>query len=94
MRIHIMFAVVAVLACVLLRCTVIEWAIIIVLIALVIAAELLNTSIEALVDLASPDFHPLAKRAKDVAAGAVLVLATAAVIVGLIIYVNAFARLF
>lgn len=94
MRIHIVVAVIAILACAFLRCTVVEWAIVIAFIALVIAAELINTAIEALVDLASPDYHPLAKRAKDVAAGAVLVLAIAAVIAGLIIYISAFARLF
>lgn len=52
--------------------------------ALVIALELLNSSLEALVDLASPDIHPLAKRAKDVAAAAVLLAAIVAVLVGLI----------
>ena len=94
MRIHLTFAVIAIVACALLRCTVAEWAIVLVLIGLVIAAELFNTAIEATVDLASPDIHPLAKRAKDIAAGAVLVLAITAVIVGLIIYIGAFMRLF
>jgi diacylglycerol kinase (ATP) len=52
---------------------------------LVIALELLNSAIEAVVDLASPDIHPLAKRAKDVAAGAVLLASLAAVLVGLLV---------
>ena len=94
MRIHLVFAVIAIVACALLRCTVAEWIIVLVLIGLVIAAELINAAIEAVVDLASPDIHPLAKRAKDVAAGAVLVLAITAVVVGLIIYIGAFIRLF
>ena len=94
MRIHLVFAILAIAACIVLECTVVEWAIVLVLIGLVIAAELFNTAIEAVVDLASPDIHPLAKRAKDIAAGAVLVLAITAVIVGLIIYIGAFARLF
>ena len=94
MRIHVVIAVIAIVACALLRCTAIEWAIVLVLIGLVITGELINTSIEAAVDLASPDIHPLAKRAKDVAAGAVLVLAITAVVVGLIIYIGAFIRLF
>lgn len=62
-----------------------EWAILIVTIAMVFTAEFINTSIEAVVDLASPTHHPLAKVGKDVGAGAVLVSALAAVIVGLLI---------
>lgn len=52
--------------------------------ALVITLELLNSSLEALVDLVSPEIHPLAKRAKDVAAAAVLLAAFVAVLVGLL----------
>ncbi len=62
-----------------------EGAIIILTIALVFAAEFLNTAIEAVVDLASPRKHPLAKVGKDVGAGAVLLVAIAAVLVGLLI---------
>jgi diacylglycerol kinase (ATP) len=62
-----------------------EWAIIALTIGLVLAAESFNTVAEAAVDLASPQFHPLAKIAKDVAAGAVLLMAIAAVVVGLLI---------
>lgn len=50
---------------------------------LVLALEVLNTAVEALTDLASPDLHPLAKVAKDAAAGAVLVASLGAVLVGL-----------
>jgi diacylglycerol kinase len=53
--------------------------------AIVFAAEFLNTAIEAVVDLASPHKHPLAKVGKDVGAGAVLIAALAAVVVGLLI---------
>jgi diacylglycerol kinase len=63
----------------------IEWAIIILTIGVVLAAEAFNTVAEAAVDLATAEVHPLAKIAKDVAAGAVLVTAMAAVIVGLLI---------
>ena len=62
-----------------------DWAVIILTIAMVFAAEFLNTAIEAVVDLASPDKHPLAKIGKDVGAAAVLVAAMAAVLVGLLI---------
>lgn len=62
-----------------------EWALLILTIASVLILEGLNTAIEAAVDLASPRVHPLAKVAKDVAAGMVLIAAIAAVIVGLLI---------
>jgi diacylglycerol kinase len=62
-----------------------EWAIILLTIAVVWMAEFINTALEALVDLASPDLHPLAKVGKDVAAAAVLVGAVTAVLVGLLI---------
>ncbi len=51
---------------------------------LVLVSELVNTVVEAIVDLLSPDHHPLAARAKDVSAGAVLVAAVTAVAVGLV----------
>jgi len=62
-----------------------EWAIIMIAIALVMSLELVNTAIEQAVDLASPDIHPLAKAAKDAAAGAVLLAAAGAVVIGLLI---------
>jgi diacylglycerol kinase len=62
-----------------------EWAILLLTIGLVWLAEFVNTALEALVDLASPDLHPLAKVGKDVAAAAVLVAACVAVLVGLLI---------
>jgi diacylglycerol kinase len=62
-----------------------DWALIILTTAVVFAAEFLNTSIETVVDLASPQIHPLAKIGKDVGAAAVLVAALAAIFVGLLI---------
>jgi diacylglycerol kinase len=62
-----------------------DWAVLILTIAMVFTAEFINTAIEALVDLAMPMQHPLAKVGKDVGAGAVLIAALAAVIVGLLI---------
>lgn len=62
-----------------------EWAIIILTIALVFMAEFINTAIEAVVDLASPNKHPLAKIGKDVGAAAVLVAAIASILIGLLI---------
>lgn len=63
-----------------------EWAILVLTIGLVISCELLNTAIEAVVDLVTEEYHPLAKVAKDTSAAAVLVFAIIAVIVGLIIF--------
>ncbi len=62
-----------------------DWAVLVLAIAMVFTAEFINTSIEAVVDLASPVHHPLAKVGKDVGAAAVLVAALAAVLIGLLI---------
>lgn len=63
-----------------------EWLILILTIALVLAAEAFNSALEALTDLVSPDWHHLAGNAKDLAAGAVLLCAIGAVAVGLLIF--------
>ena len=63
-----------------------EWALVALAVASVWAAELFNTAIEALTDLASPVWHPLAGKAKDVAAGAVLVAALGALLVGVLVF--------
>jgi diacylglycerol kinase len=63
-----------------------DWCVLVLTIALVWVAELANTALEAAVDLASPDIHPLARTAKDVAATAVLVSAAAAVLVGVLLF--------
>jgi len=64
----------------------IEWCLIIFAIGSVLGAEAFNTSIEYLTDLVSPDYHELAGKTKDVAAAAVLLIAIAAAIIGLIIF--------
>ena len=63
-----------------------EWCAVVAAIGLVWTAEGVNTALEALTDLVSPNEHPLAGRAKDVAAGAVLCAAIAAAIIGLIVF--------
>ena len=63
----------------------IEWAILLMMVAIVLSLEAMNSAIETTVDLISPDIHPLAGRAKDLAAGAVLISAVASVVVGLLI---------
>ena len=85
-RVHAVVALLAVTAGIFLRISAIEFAITFVAISGVFIAEMFNTALEASVDLASPQPHPLAKIAKDVAAGAVLVNAMLAVIIGLCIF--------
>ena len=67
-----------------------EWCLIFLAIALVFITEMLNTAIEFLTDLASPEFHPLAKKTKDVAAGAVLFSSIIALIIGLLVFIPKF----
>ena len=67
-----------------------EWALVALAVAGVWAAELMNTAIEALTDLASPAYHPLAGKAKDVAAGAVLLAALGALVVGALVFIPHF----
>ena len=66
-----------------------SWAIVLVCCGVVISAELLNTAVETVVDLVSPEFHPLAGRAKDIAAAAVWVLSVLVAVVGIILFENA-----
>ena len=87
MRIHLAAAVAVVVLGAWLGLDGREWAAIVICCALVMSLECLNTAVEAAVDLASPNIHPLAKKAKDCAAGAVLVAAIGAAIVGCIIFV-------
>ena len=84
-RIHVAVAIAVVALGVFVQLTRIEWSLIAITIASVFAAEIVNNAIEALVDLVSPDYHPLAKAAKDAGAGAVLCLAVASVVVGLLV---------
>ena len=63
-----------------------EWVAVILCFGMVISAELFNSAVERLTDLAHPDLHPLAGKVKDIAAAAVLVTAIAAAAVGLIIF--------
>ncbi len=62
-----------------------RWAVLVLTIGFVLASEMLNTVVEALVDLVSPGYHPLAKMVKDVTAGAVLLASIISVIVGLLV---------
>ncbi|HEY5962296.1 MAG TPA: diacylglycerol kinase family protein [Polyangiaceae bacterium] len=81
-RIHVGFAVLVVALGLWLGIPAREFGVLCATITLVVAAEALNTAVEAIVDLVSPDYHPLARRAKDIAAGAVLWCALGAVVTG------------
>ncbi len=70
-----------------LRFSPVEWAILLVTICLVLTLEMVNTALEAVVDLASPEYHSLAKIAKDVAAGAVFLACMASVGVAFCLFV-------
>jgi len=84
--IHAAATVVVVGAGLLVKLSAAEWAWIVLAIGSVWTAEALNTAFEFLTDVASPDFHPLAEKAKDVAAGAVLLAALGAVIIGALVF--------
>lgn len=84
-RVHLTAAVAALGTGIALEISAIETVALLLTIGLVLVAEALNTAIEAVVDLASPDVHPLARIAKDAAAAAVLIAALIAVLVGLTI---------
>ena len=85
-RIHALATVLVVLAGVIVRLTAAEWSLVVLAIAGVWATEAINTAIESLVDLSSPERHPLAAKAKDVAAGAVLVAAIGSVAIGGLVF--------
>lgn len=94
MKIHCTALVLVIIAGAVVKLTATEWCICIVLCALVISLELVNTAVEAVVDLVTEEKKPLAKIAKDTAAGAVLVAAIASVIAGLLIFVPYIVRWF
>ena len=83
--IHAVFSLLVVALAFLLRLPPRDWAVLILTILVVWMAEFINTALEAVVDMAMPELHPLAKAAKDAAAAAVLLGAIAAVLIGLLI---------
>ena len=83
--IHALFSIAVLIVGLWLHLSTQDWALIIFAITLVWIAEFLNTSLEAVVDLASPQQHPLAKVGKDVGAAAVLIAALGSVLIGLLI---------
>lgn len=94
MKIHCTMAALVVFFGLILHISVTEWCICLVLFGLIMGLELVNTSLEALCDLVTKEYHPLAKRAKDTAAGAVLIASIMAAAAGLIIFIPRLLYLF
>ena len=86
MLVHILATITVVILGIVLEISPVEWLICFLIIGLVIATELINTSIEAVVDLTCPETNPLAKVAKDTAAAAVMVFAIVAILLGVFIF--------
>lgn len=87
MKIHVMAAILVVIMAFILKVSIIEWIILVLLIGAVLAAETINTTIENLVDMYTKEYDEKAKIVKDTAAGTVLILAITSAIIGLIIFV-------
>ena len=86
MKIHLVAAILVLIACFFFDISKMEFLILAITITMVMAAEVVNTAIEAVVDMSTNYYHPLAKIAKNAAAGAVLITAINAVIVGYVIF--------
>jgi diacylglycerol kinase len=86
-KIHLLATIIAIVLGLICGLSTVEWAILILSISMVWLAEGMNTAIEFVVDLASPDYHELAGKAKDVAAGAVLLASLGTLAVGAILFI-------
>ena len=93
-KVQLCFAIAAVVLGFVFRISASEWIAVALCIGIVLGGECVNTAIEAIVDLASPEYHLLAKRAKDCAAAGVLISSIAAVVVEAIIIIPKFFALF
>lgn len=85
-RIEILSAILVTIASFFFKVSLLEWCILVLVIGMVLALEMVNTAIERCVDLVTKDYKELAKVAKDVAAGSVLVMSMFSVIIGIIIF--------
>lgn len=93
MKIHCLAAIVSVMMGIGTAISPVEWLILVLTISAVLIAELFNTAVESVVDLVTAEYHDLAKAAKDVAAGAVLIAAASSVIIGSVIFLPKAERL-
>ena len=93
-RIHAVVAVLVIVASIFFSISTYEWIAVLLCVGGVFAAEAFNSAIEALADMVATEYHPLIKRCKDMAAGAVLLFVMAVVVVGLIIFLPKLIALF
>ena len=93
-KIHLFMTVLVVIGGVYFNISSIEWMLVVLAIGFVLTAEAFNTAIEHLTDLVSPDYHELAGKTKDVAAGAVLIAAIASATIGFFIFLPKILALF
>ncbi|MBI0576386.1 diacylglycerol kinase family protein [Neobacillus cucumis] len=94
MRIHLLFSFLVIGGSFFFSITRMEWLFIILVISGMFALELINSAIERVVDLVTEEYHPLAKQAKDLAAGAVFLYAIFSVIIGIIVFFPYIRKLF
>jgi undecaprenol kinase len=94
LKIHFVAGILAILAGLILHISLLEWCLILLVITNVIVAELFNTAVECTVDLAHPEHHDLARKAKDISASAVLVTALCSALVGVFIFLPKIIALF
>ncbi|MEK7061333.1 MAG: diacylglycerol kinase family protein [Patescibacteria group bacterium] len=87
MKVHFLLMILAIVLAVILKLSSVEWAILVVTIGLVLILEFINTSLEQIVDIVSPEKQEKAKIAKDVAAAGVLIAAIIAILVGIFLFV-------
>ncbi len=88
--VHVVVAIIVFIIAIILDVSQVEWALLIAAIVAVWGAEAMNTAFELLCDVTNPEFHPIVKHAKDVAAGAVLICAIGSAIIGCIIFLPYF----
>lgn len=86
-RFHTFFSVIVIIFASFLSLSLLEWILILFAIGGMLVLEMVNSAIERVVDLVTCDYHPLAKQAKDIAAGAVLIYAILSVIIGILIFI-------
>ena len=85
-KIELYFAIIVTIMSLIFRVSLIEWTVLVLVISMVLALEMVNTALERCVDLVTKDYRELAKNAKDIAAGAVLIMSMFSVVIGIIIF--------
>ena len=92
-KIHVFIMILVIIAGIVLKISKFEWIICIILFGIVIAGEMFNSTIETIIDMVMPNKNDMAKKAKDISAGAVLILSISAAVVGIIIFLEKLCKL-